>query len=74
MSDQDYVQKRLSSLQAELTHIDETLPRLTSQVNSLTSRRLLLQGAFLELQDFVKQTPAENGSKVLTPEVVSLEA
>lgn len=63
MSDVTYIEKRLNDLQDEIQKIDSTIPQIQTQLTNLTQRRLLLQGAFLELQDFAKQTPTANGHK-----------
>jgi prefoldin subunit 5 len=58
-----YIEKRLTDLHAEIQQIDSTIPQLQNQLTTLTQRRLLLQGAFLELQDLQKQTQTANGHK-----------
>ena len=70
MSEQEYVQQRVSALQKELQQIDGTIPQLQDQLQKLSARRCMLQGAVLELQDLMKQ---RNGSGVLSPQVVTQE-
>ena len=49
-----YIEQRQAALQDELVKIDDAIPKVQGQLAQLSSRRLLLQGALMELQDLEK--------------------
>ena len=63
MAETSYLDGRVRMLQEELEQIGTAIPKLQGQLEQLTSRRLMLHGALLELQDLLKQ---QNG-KVTAP-------
>ena len=69
--DSTYCETRMKALQTELEQINASIPKLQGQLEQLTSRRLMLHGALLELQDLVKQ---QNGKVAEPSEAVIAES
>jgi hypothetical protein len=59
----NYVTDRLTALEAEILQLDEVLARSQANLQRLTSRRLMLQGALVELQELAKRQTADNGTQ-----------
>ena len=60
----NYCEKRIAALTGEIEQIDTAVLRLQQQLTTLTQRRLLLQGALLELQDIQRQQNGERAGEL----------
>ena len=65
-----YIEQRQAALQDELVKIDDAIPKVQGQLAQLSSRRLLLQGALMELQDLEKH----NGNHAAVAEKATEQA